>query len=311
MSSAVRSRKSSKLASLLVAAVAIVAASQLLAAAFVAFPKLTGNALSTESRRSSRVVMEAAGMDTDSVKANLLSLLDDEELAKEVLRPDGKPIRGRLDELIVQMERKNPTEEPVFSEQLDGSWEVKYSGSYAPGLLSSPTRELALFLYGGGFSLGNALASFSSGAWGRRIGVKVLKQSVRIVNGQTVDAFADVDAFGQVSSLSYQAELTPLSGARMSEEVTMVELPEPVGTINPPLELRRTILVTYLDDDMMIVRDESGVPEVLLREEIDEVIEHFVEKAASNATEASANASTSAVLDAEDNETETDTEESG
>lgn len=68
--------------------------------------------------------------------------------------------------------RMNSNDEPVYSPELDGTWMVKpcprwyvrcrvpcwrclvgslkqprYAGSYAPGLLSSPTRELALFLY--------------------------------------------------------------------------------------------------------------------------------------------------------------------
>merc|ERR1719433_1465232 len=58
----------------------------------------------------------------------------------------------------------------------------------------------------------------------------------------------------------------PLSGRRMSEEVVTVTLPEPFGKQDLPLELRRSILVTYLDEELMVVRDESGVAEVLKRE---------------------------------------------
>jgi len=272
------SRRSSRSTLLILGAVTALCAAKFIAGAFVMTSRSASTATAPGLRTTSRLPRAAAAEnDVSSLKADLMSLLDDDELAKEVLRPEGKPIRGRLDELIVQVERQNPTEEPVFSESLDGEWMVKYAGSYAPGLLSSPTRELALFLYGGGFSLGAALNSFSSGVWGDATGLKVLSQRVSIIDGRTVDAFADIEAFGQTQSLSYMAELTPLSGARMSEEVTTLELPSPLGMVQPPLEIRRQILVTYLDSDLMIVRDESGVPEVLVRSDVNVIPEPLVE----------------------------------
>jgi len=199
-------------------------------------------------------------------KARLLDLLEDSSLEAEVLKPEGKPIRGRLDESIVKLERLNVNEEPVYSTELDGTWMVKYTGTYAPGLLSSPTRELALFLYGGGFSLGNALSSFVQGFWGQSVGMNLGSKKVQIIGGRDVEASAEFEIAGRKEMLNYKAELMPLSAARMSEEVVSVKLPDPIGQQDLPLELRRSILVTYLDEDMMIVRDESGVPEVLMRE---------------------------------------------
>mmetsp|Transcript_39188 Transcript_39188/g.71343 ORF Transcript_39188/g.71343 Transcript_39188/m.71343 type:complete len:331 (-) Transcript_39188:152-1144(-) len=263
------SRRSSRSTATVLGVVAALCVAKFIAGAFVMATRSASIATAPGLRTASRLPRAATkDKDVSSLKADLMSLLDDDELAKEVLRPEGKPIRGRVDELIVQVERQNPTEEPVFSESLDGEWMVKYAGSYAPGLLSSPTRELALFLYGGGFSLGAALNSFSSGVWGDATGLKVMAQRVSIIDGRTVDAFADIEAFGQTQTLSYMAELTPLSGARMSEEVTTLELPSPLGMVSPPLEIRRQILVTYLDSDLMIVRDESGVPEVLVRQDM-------------------------------------------
>eukprot|EP00930_Biecheleria_cincta_P031058 TRINITY_DN21540_c0_g1_i1.p1 TRINITY_DN21540_c0_g1~~TRINITY_DN21540_c0_g1_i1.p1 ORF type:complete len:307 (-),score=76.76 TRINITY_DN21540_c0_g1_i1:70-990(-) len=211
-------------------------------------------------------VSSSASSPAAGAKARLLDLLDDSMLEQEVLRPEGKPIRGRVDEAIVALERLNANEEPVYSMELDGTWTVKYTGSYAPGLLSSPTRELALFLYGGGFSLGNALSSFTQGFWGQSLGVKLGSKQVRIESGRDVEAVAEVDVAGRKEKLEYKAELMPLSAFRMSEEVISVKLPDPLGNQDLPLELRRSILVTYLDEEIMIVRDESGVPEVLVRE---------------------------------------------
>lgn len=209
----------------------------------------------------------------------------DSTLASEVLRPEGKPMRGRVDEAIVRLERFNPSEEPVYSDKMDGTWNVKYAGSYSPGLLSSPTRELALFLYGGGFSLGNALSSFAEGFWGQTVGVKVESKKVKISGGREAEATAMVKVAGREDTFSYKAELMPLSSSRFSEEVVSVQLPDPLGKQTLPLELRRSVLVTYLDEDMMIVRDESGVPEVLVKE-ISEVQPKIETTQASAGTEA-------------------------
>jgi len=198
-------------------------------------------------------------------KERLMDLLDS-SLEEEVQRPEGKPMRGRVDEAIIRLERLNSNEEPVYSPELDGTWIVKYAGSYAPGLLSSPTRELALFLYSGGFSLGNALTSFASGFWGQSFGVKLGSKKVEIMGGRDVEAQAEIEVAGKKETLRYKAELMPLSASRMSEEVVSLKLPEPIGNQDLPLELRRSILVTYLDEEMMIVRDESGVAEVLVKE---------------------------------------------
>jgi hypothetical protein len=201
-----------------------------------------------------------------NAKAKLLDLLDDEFLAQDVLKAEGKSMRGRLDEAILELERTSPIEEPAYSELLDGTWKVKYAGTYARGVLDSPTRELALFLYSGGFSPGNALTSLAEGFWGQSFGLKVGNKVVSIRGGRDVEASSEVEAFGQHTKLSYTAELFPLSKTRMSEEIVSAELPAPVGKQDAVVELRRNILITFLDEQLMVVRDESGVPDVLVRE---------------------------------------------
>lgn len=228
-----------------------------------------------------------------NTKAKLLDLLEDEFLARDVLKAEGKSMRGRLDEAILELERTSPIEEPAYSELLDGTWKVKYAGTYAPGVLDSPTRELALFLYSGGFSPGNALTSLAEGFWGQSFGLKVSNQVVSIRGGRDVEASSDVEAFGQHTKLSYTAELFPLSNTRMSEEIISAELPAPVGKQDAVVELRRNILITFLDEQLMIVRDESGVPDVLVRELVRiEPVEKTVADGKATDIEA-ANASTS------------------
>jgi len=222
----------------------------------------------------------------EDAKAQLMELLADATLAAEVLTPEGRPARGRVSEAILRLEALNPNSEPVYSEDLDGTWKVKYTGSFAPGLFPSPTRELAMFLYGGGYSLGNLLTSFAAGFWGQAVGVKEGPRSVRIQGGRDVDAKATIEVAGQTQTVSYAAELMPLSARRMSEEVLSVELPGPAGKQDLPFELRRTMLITYLDGEVMVVRDESGVPEVLTKEltEVVPLVPELVPDALSDVT---------------------------
>mmetsp|Transcript_52308 Transcript_52308/g.113377 ORF Transcript_52308/g.113377 Transcript_52308/m.113377 type:complete len:325 (+) Transcript_52308:63-1037(+) len=244
-------------------------------AALVAFtPGFVGAAAPTSLRGEPRFQSTALEAGTslkmepsekrEKAKADLLDLLDDPTVAQEVLRPEGKPTRGRVDELVLALERYNDCVDPAYSELLDGSWKVKYSASYAPGLLSSPTRELALFLYGGGFSLGSALSSFVDGFWGKSLGLKLSSKALKIQDGRDVSASAELEVAGRQETLKYMAELMPLSGQRMSEEILSVDI-GPLGKQDLPLELRRSFLITYLDEEVMVVRDESGAAEVLLR----------------------------------------------
>lgn len=235
-------------------------------AAFFAPPAPRSGAAPAQPGRAPRAALRAAGQAEAAAEAKekLLDFLEDEMVQEEVLLPEGRPTRGRVDEMILALEKQSSEDEPVYSELLDGSWKVEYSGSWAPGLLASPTRELALFLYGG-FSLGGALSSFVGGAFGKNLGLKLGAKTVKIEGGRDVQATVSVIRGETTDELSYTAELMPLSGRRMSEEVMSVDLPAPIGKQDPPLELRRSILVTYLDDTVMVVRDETGVPDVLVR----------------------------------------------
>ena len=63
--------------------------------------------------------------------------------------------RADINEALLRLERMNPTEEPAFSPLLNGVWTLRYAGGYSNDwALPSPTRQLALFLYSGGYSPG-------------------------------------------------------------------------------------------------------------------------------------------------------------
>ena len=74
---------------------------------------------------------------------------------------DSSSMRVVVNELLLKLERSNPTAAPATSPLLNGEWSLAYQGGYAEGLVSSPTRQLALFAYAGGYAptmFGMALA---------------------------------------------------------------------------------------------------------------------------------------------------------
>ena len=52
--------------------------------------------------------------------------------------------RAEVNELLLDIERANPTPSPARSKLLNGVWNLKYAGALSAGVLDSPTRELAL-----------------------------------------------------------------------------------------------------------------------------------------------------------------------
>merc|ERR1712154_327131 len=63
--------------------------------------------------------------------------------------------RATINEALYKLEASNPTPKPTMSPLLNGVWELKYAGGYSSDwALASPTRQLALFLYSGGYSPG-------------------------------------------------------------------------------------------------------------------------------------------------------------
>lgn len=67
----------------------------------------------------------------------------------------GSAKRADINEALLRLEQMNPTEEAAFSPLLNGVWTLRYAGGYSnEWALPSPTRQLALFLYSGGYSPG-------------------------------------------------------------------------------------------------------------------------------------------------------------
>jgi hypothetical protein len=92
------------------------------------------------------VKSERITTDTEAMVSNVLDTIP--STLGEVSESD----RAVINEVILKLEALNPTVDPALSPLLNGEWELRYSGGYSSeGALQSPTRQLGLFLYSGGY----------------------------------------------------------------------------------------------------------------------------------------------------------------
>lgn len=169
-----------------------------------------------------------------------------------------------VNELLLKLESQNPTEAPATSPLLNGVWELVYSGGVADGILPSPTRQLALFLYAGGYG---------PGQFGLQVArmlpdtVVEVKDVVITITREQPRAMAatGVTVGGTSVDLQLTSTLETESDLRLRE--TYSKLTVSGREIVPPEQLlySRLLFVTYLDDDLLVVRDETGAPEILFR----------------------------------------------
>jgi len=171
-----------------------------------------------------------------------------------------------VNELLLKHEAANPTEAPAASDSLNGVWELVYSGGYSQGLLQSPTRQIALFLYAGGYAPGQFLLQ-AAGALPESI-LSVSDLSVSISRNQPrAESKSTVQVASTTFDLSVASTLETESDVRLKETYTAVNVNGNNMEVPSSLQYSRLLYVTYLDEDILVVRDESGVPEILVRKE--------------------------------------------
>ena len=178
-----------------------------------------------------------------------------------------------VNELLIKLEAANPTAAAATSPLLNGEWELMYTGGYGPGLADwSPTRQAALFLYAGGYApaaFGLQLASLLPDDL-----VEVGVPTIAISREQPrVESRSQVKFANTAADVKITSTLETESDVRLKETNSAVSVKN--GGSDAPrafelpkqLQYSRLLFVTYLDDDLLVVRDETGVPEVLLRKE--------------------------------------------
>lgn len=177
--------------------------------------------------------------------------------------------RSAINEAIVRLEATNPTSEPTVSPLLNGIWELRYAGLYDGNwAMPSPTRQIALFLYSGGYSPGIFALGLAQKLPAQLIDVGDLEIAIsrdqpRIEAKVTLKAGAG----NAKSAVSVKARLEVQSDIRLKETYESAAVINQSVNLPTLFQYSRDIYVTYLDEDLLIVRDGSGVPEILIRKQ--------------------------------------------
>jgi len=196
-----------------------------------------------------------------------MGLLDD--LPSSLSGDIDNDVRTRINEELIKLEALNPTENPAMSNLLNGVWTLRYSGGYTSDwALPSPTRQIALFLYSGGYSPGLFLLTLAQQLPESLVDVGELQISISR-DQPRIEAKVDVSFLGNTEStqkIALNAMIDVLSDVRIRETYEkFASFLDREVSIPEQLQYSRDLYITYLDDDLLVVRDGSGVPEILVR----------------------------------------------
>merc|ERR1719482_632616 len=195
-----------------------------------------------------------ADMDDDTA-------VEESAIAKEALKAeiaDGlsgpRPDRAVVGEILLALEAQNPTRSPATSPLLNGKWKFLYASGASPGL-----KGLMLLLKGSK----NAPKS-PSGA-----DVIDVQDTYLTIEQPRATAEVKVRVLSFENTLKLSSKLEAESAVRLVEtydaaesEYMSLRLP-----LQSPVQYKRSVLISYLDETMMVVRDAAGRPDVLMRVE--------------------------------------------
>jgi len=200
------------------------------------------------------------------------------ETARETLL-SGVAERSVVNATLPALESKVP--EANTSYLLQGTFDRVYAGGAAPGPVPSPTREIALAMYAGGFGPGEFLATALS-----RLpdSVSKLDNGLRLtITGTKSTAELKVSLFGQeTTALSVTSSLEPMGETGLRETYEQVTFGGNVTDLPEALRYSRELTITLLDEELLVVRDETGAPDILKRvgEPIPPLVEDLEEEVA-------------------------------
>jgi hypothetical protein len=129
------------------------------------------------------------------------------------------------------------------------------------------SRQLALFLYSGGYSPGLFALNLAQKLPSQLASVGDLEISISREQPR-IEAKVDVTTFGSISnSVIVKARLEVESEVRLRETYESATVMDRNIELPEFFQYSRDLYVTYVDDDILVVRDGSGVPELLVRKE--------------------------------------------
>ncbi|CAN8286886.1 unnamed protein product [Cochlearia groenlandica] len=230
----------------------------------------------TEQRSPS---VYARDMERLSAKESLLLALKDAG-GFEALVTGKTTNMQRIDvnERITSLERLNPTPRPTTSPCLEGRWSFEWFGSGSPGLLAArviferfPSSLANLSRMEIVIKDDNAKATANIKLL-NSIESKIVLSSKLTVEGPL--RLREEYIEGMVESPTVIEEAVPeqLKGALGQATTTLQQLPDLIkDTLSNGLRIplsgsfERFFMISYLDEEILIARDTSGVPEVLTR----------------------------------------------
>ncbi|KAA0043730.1 putative plastid-lipid-associated protein 13 [Cucumis melo var. makuwa] len=182
-----------------------------------------------------------------------------------------------VNERITGLERLNPTPRPTTSPFLEGRWNFEWFGSGSPGLAATiifqrfPSTlanlsKLDAFIKDGTARITANVKLLNS------IESKVILSTKLSVEGPLRLKEEYIEGIIETPSVSEQAVPVQLKSAFGQVVNTVQQLPVPIkdviaGGLRVPLagSYQRLMMISYLDEEILIIRDTSGVPEVLTR----------------------------------------------
>eukprot|EP00596_Hydrurales_sp_CCMP1899_P005977 CAMPEP_0119034586 /NCGR_PEP_ID=MMETSP1177-20130426/1576_1 /TAXON_ID=2985 /ORGANISM="Ochromonas sp, Strain CCMP1899" /LENGTH=208 /DNA_ID=CAMNT_0006992111 /DNA_START=149 /DNA_END=775 /DNA_ORIENTATION=+ len=170
--------------------------------------------------------------------------------AKSSLLSDiGSYSRLQMNEYVLALEKINPTFEPATAALLNGVWEIVATGFGSPGII--------------GFQAIKAIP-------GSVVDITDLSLTISSVNPRVTAATTIKIASAKID-VEVKLELEALSGTRLREtykDMKISSLDLPLSSL-PMQVASREMIVSYLDEDLLIVRDPFGSPEILRRKNME------------------------------------------
>jgi len=151
--------------------------------------------------------------------------------------------RSEVNEYVLALEKANPVADPAYSNLLNGVWEVISTGFGSPAML--------------GFQ---AIKAVPAGI------VDISDVSISISSIQPRCTASTTLSAGPLNlDVSVTTDIEAVTAYRLKEsyiagKVNGIELP-----ISSITTFTRDLIITYLDEDLLISRDQFGSPEILRR----------------------------------------------
>jgi len=232
------------------------------------------------ARRSAvhRITMQTDDVpgDVEDIEAAATSPVLDSEFVSEEDKEDGsiakqalmaemsggmggpKPDKAAIGEILLALEARNPTPSPATSALLNGKWKVLYATGASPGL-----KALTLLLKG-------AEQAPKSPSGAELIDVQDTFITIQAEQPR-VEAATKVRVLSFESTAKLMCRLEAESAVRLLETYDAAEtdgFPVKLPALpfqSGPLQYKRTVIATYLDDEVLVLRDSAGRPDVLMR----------------------------------------------